>query len=80
MSATTNAKSSGIKAAYAPEDLVDRLTVVVANLAQENALWCFRRHGTGCYPRRRRIFLPSPDSGASRHGGEIDPLILNFGG
>lgn len=56
---------SGIKSAYAPEDLVDRLTVVVANLAPRKMRFGVSEGmvlaaGTG----DEGIFLLSPDSGA----------------
>lgn len=57
---------SGIKAAYAPEDLVDRLTIVVANLAPRKM-----RFGVSegmvlaAGPGDADIFLLSPDSGAT---------------
>ena len=57
---------SGIKAAYAPDDLVDRLTVVVANLAPRKM-----RFGVSegmvlaAGPGDADIFLLSPDSGAT---------------
>ena len=57
---------SGIKAAYTPEDLVDRLTVVVANLAPRKM-----RFGVSegmvlaAGPGDADIFLLSPDSGAT---------------
>ena len=57
---------SGIKAAYAADDLVDRLTVVVANLAPRKM-----RFGVSegmvlaAGPGDADIFLLSPDSGAT---------------
>ena len=57
---------SGIKAAYTPEDLVDRLAVVVANLAPRKM-----RFGVSegmvlaAGPGDTDIFLLSPDSGAT---------------
>ena len=57
---------SGIKAAYAPDGLVDRLTVVVANLAPRKM-----RFGVSegmvlaAGPGDADIFLLSPDSGAT---------------
>ena len=57
---------SGIKAAYQPEQLVDRLTVVVANLAPRKM-----RFGVSegmvlaAGPGGEDIFLLSPDSGAT---------------
>ena len=57
---------SGIKAAYSPEDLVGRLTVVVANLAPRKM-----RFGVSegmvlaAGPGETNIFLLSPDSGAT---------------
>tara|TARA_B100001093_G_scaffold167065_1_gene159645 strand:+ start:4510 stop:6516 length:2007 start_codon:yes stop_codon:yes gene_type:complete len=57
---------SGIKAAYSPEDLVGRLTVVVANLAPRKM-----RFGVSegmvlaAGPGETDIFLLSPDSGAT---------------
>jgi methionyl-tRNA synthetase len=57
---------SGIKAAYSADDLVDRLTVVVANLAPRKM-----RFGVSegmvlaAGPGDTDIFLLSPDSGAS---------------
>ena len=56
---------AGIKAAYQPEDLVGKLTVMVANLARAKCAsasaraWCWRRPGWGGYlpagtPRRRQ--------------------------
>ena len=57
---------SGIKAAYAPDDLVDRLTIVVANLAPRKM-----RFGVSegmvlaAGPGDADIFLLSPDSGAT---------------
>jgi methionyl-tRNA synthetase len=56
---------SGIKAAYAAETLVDRLTVVVANLAPRKM-----RFGVSegmvlaAGPGGSEIFLLEPDSGA----------------
>jgi methionyl-tRNA synthetase len=56
---------AGIKEAYAPEDLVGRLTVVVANLAPRKM-----RFGVSegmvlaAGPGGREVFLLSPDSGA----------------
>jgi methionyl-tRNA synthetase len=56
---------AGIRQAYAPEALVDRLTVVVANLAPRKM-----RFGTSegmvlaAGPGGSDIFLLSPDSGA----------------
>ncbi|MFN2328708.1 MAG: methionine--tRNA ligase [Chromatocurvus sp.] len=57
---------AGIKAAYAPQDLVGRLTVVVANLAPRKM-----RFGTSegmvlaAGPGDEEIFLLAPDSGAT---------------
>jgi methionyl-tRNA synthetase len=57
---------SGIKAAYEPEDLIGRLTVVVANLAPREM-----RFGTSegmvlaAGPGGEGVFLLSPDSGAA---------------
>ena len=56
---------AGIKAAYAPEDLVGRLTVVVANLAPRKM-----RFGVSegmvlaAGPGGEEIFLLQPDAGA----------------
>jgi len=56
---------AGIKSAYAPEDLIGRLTVVVANLAPRKM-----RFGTSegmvlaAGPGGKDIFLLAPDSGA----------------
>ncbi|MEM1229501.1 MAG: methionine--tRNA ligase [Pseudomonadota bacterium] len=57
---------SGIKSAYAPEDLVGRLTVLVANLAPRKMKFGVSEGmvlaaGTG----KEGIFLLSPDSGAA---------------
>ena len=62
---TTRTVFAGIKSAYRPEDLVDRLTVVVANLAPRKM-----RFGTSegmvlaAGPGGRDIWLVSADSGA----------------
>ncbi|MEZ5661781.1 MAG: methionine--tRNA ligase [Burkholderiaceae bacterium] len=58
---------SGIQNAYAPEDLVDRLTVVVANLAPRKMRFGISEGGAGGLRRARpgAAFLLSPDSGAT---------------
>ena len=56
---------SGIKAAYHAEDLVGRLTVVVANLAARNMRWGVSDGLVlAAGPGGSDIFLLSPDSGA----------------
>lgn len=56
---------SGIKAAYAPEDLIGRLTVVIANLAPRQMKFG-RSEGMvlAAGPGGQDLFLLSPDNGA----------------
>ena len=56
---------AGIKAAYSPEELVGRLTVVVANLAPRKMKFG-ESNGMvlAAGPGGENIFLLSPDSGA----------------
>ena len=60
---------SGIKSAYQPEDLVGKLTVMVANLAPRKMKFgVSRRHGAGGFGRRTRRrpgpYILEPHSGA----------------
>ncbi|GAB3289025.1 methionine--tRNA ligase [Parahaliea aestuarii] len=57
---------AGIKAAYAPEDLVGRLTVMVANLAPRKMRFGLSEGMVlAAGPGGEEIFLLTPDSGAS---------------
>ncbi|XOV82957.1 MAG: methionine--tRNA ligase [bacterium] len=57
---------SGIKAAYKPQDLVGRLTIVVANLAPRKMRFGISEGMVlAAGPGDENIFLLSPDSGAS---------------
>ena len=56
---------AGIKAAYAPEDLVGRLVVMVANLAPRKMKFGMSEGMVvAAGPGEKDVFLLSPDTGA----------------
>jgi methionyl-tRNA synthetase len=56
---------AGIKSAYRPEDLIDRLTVMVANLAPRQVKFGLSEGMVLAAGDGKGIFLLAPDTGAT---------------